>query len=106
MVITYAALVGAVALGMALAFGLGGREVAGRILEAAYTKGERAKDDVIRDVRTGVQRGKAQASEAATQIEKPAPCLATPCCLSGAGSFIGMHLTTTPRRERGSSGRH
>jgi hypothetical protein len=70
-VITYAALVGAVALGMALAFGLGGREVAGRILEAAYTKGERAKDDVIRDVRTGVQRGKAQASEAATRIEEP-----------------------------------
>ena len=57
-VITYAALVGAVALGMALAFGLGGRDVAGRILEAAYTQGERAKDDVIRDVRTGVQRGK------------------------------------------------
>ncbi len=70
-VITYAALVGAVALGMALAFGLGGREVAGRILEAAYTKGERAKDDVVRDVRTGVQRGKAQASEAATRIEEP-----------------------------------
>ena len=72
-VITYAALVGAVALGMALAFGLGGRDVAGRILEAAYTQGERAKDDVIRDVRTGVQRGKAQASEATTRIEKPTP---------------------------------
>jgi small-conductance mechanosensitive channel len=34
--ITYAALVGAVALGLALAFGLGGRDVAGRILEQAY----------------------------------------------------------------------
>ena len=57
-VITYAALIGALALGMALAFGLGGRDVAGRILEAAYTKGQRAKDDVIRDVQTGVERGK------------------------------------------------
>ena len=72
-VITYAGLIGAVALGMALAFGLGGREVAGRILEAAYTKGERVKDDVVRDVRTGVQRGKAETSEAATRIERPTP---------------------------------
>jgi hypothetical protein len=38
--ITYAALLGAVALGMALAFGLGGRNVAGRMLEDAYDRGE------------------------------------------------------------------
>jgi Mechanosensitive ion channel, conserved TM helix len=37
--ITYAALMGAVALGMALAFGLGGREVASRMLEDAYRRG-------------------------------------------------------------------
>ena len=33
MTITYAALIGAVAVGMALAFGLGGRAVASRMLE-------------------------------------------------------------------------
>ncbi len=38
--ITYAALMGAVALGMALAFGLGGRDVASRILGDAYRRGE------------------------------------------------------------------
>jgi Conserved TM helix len=38
--ITYAALLGAVALGMALAFGLGGREVASRILDEAYHRGQ------------------------------------------------------------------
>ena len=38
--ITYAALMGAVALGMALAFGLGGREVASRMLEDAYRRGQ------------------------------------------------------------------
>ena len=38
--ITYAALLGAVALGMALAFGLGGRDVASRMLEDAYRRGE------------------------------------------------------------------
>ena len=37
--ITYIALLGSVALGMALAFGLGGREVAGRMLEDAYRQG-------------------------------------------------------------------
>lgn len=36
--ITYAALLGAAALGMALAFGLGGRDVAHRMLEDAYRR--------------------------------------------------------------------
>src|SRR3954447_18624720 len=35
--ITYAPLLGAIALGSALAFGLGGRDVAARMLEGAYT---------------------------------------------------------------------
>jgi hypothetical protein len=38
--ITYAAVMGALALGMALAFGLGGREVASRLLEDAYRRGQ------------------------------------------------------------------
>jgi hypothetical protein len=38
--ITYAAVLGALALGMALAFGLGGREVASRLLEDAYRQGQ------------------------------------------------------------------
>ncbi|HZN89222.1 MAG TPA: hypothetical protein VFB44_09625 [Thermoleophilaceae bacterium] len=41
--ITYAALLGAVALGMALAFGLGGRDVASRMLEDAYARGQRER---------------------------------------------------------------
>jgi hypothetical protein len=43
--ITYAAVMGALALGMALAFGLGGRDVASRMLEDAYRRGreERAR---------------------------------------------------------------
>jgi small-conductance mechanosensitive channel len=36
--ITYASLLGAAALGLALAFGLGGRSVAGRMLEEAYAR--------------------------------------------------------------------
>ena len=38
--ITYAVLMGAIALGMALAFGLGGRDVASRLLEDAYRRGQ------------------------------------------------------------------
>ena len=41
--ITYAALIGGVFLAMALAFGLGGRTVAQRMLEDAYDKGQENK---------------------------------------------------------------
>jgi hypothetical protein len=44
--ITYIALLGSVALGMALAFGLGGRGVAGRMLEEAYRSGRQRRDEV------------------------------------------------------------
>ena len=43
---------------MALAFGLGGREVASRLLENAYTKGQEVKEDVRRDIKQGVESGK------------------------------------------------
>ena len=69
--ITYAALIGAVALGMALAFGLGGREVAARLLESAYAKGQVVKEDVKRDVNLGVERGKSDVEAAQTRIQKP-----------------------------------
>jgi Conserved TM helix len=54
--ITYAAVLGAVALGMALAFGLGGRDVASRLLEDAYRKGQ------VERQRLRAQRADGQAS--------------------------------------------
>ena len=69
--ITYAALIGAVALGMALAFGLGGRDVASRLLESAYAKGQEVKDDVKQDVKQGVESGKAQAEEIRGKLDDP-----------------------------------
>ena len=62
--ITYAALIGGVFLAMALAFGLGGREVAGRMLEDAYDKGQRERDTVKRDMQIGKQRGQQDAERA------------------------------------------
>ena len=71
--ITYAALIGAIALAMAIAFGLGGRDVAGRLLESAYAKGEDVKDDVKRDLDRGVRRGKADVEQATQRLEDPRP---------------------------------
>ncbi|PID32875.1 transporter [Candidatus Saccharibacteria bacterium] len=39
--ITYTAIIGAVALGLALAFGLGGKDVAAKLLEQAYESGKK-----------------------------------------------------------------
>ena len=44
--ITYIALLGSVALGMAIAFGLGGRDVAGRLLDDAYRQGREQRAEV------------------------------------------------------------
>jgi hypothetical protein len=59
--ITYGALLGAAALAMALAFGLGGRDVAHRMLEDAYTKGQEQREQVRRDVEIGKERGRQEA---------------------------------------------
>ncbi len=56
--ITYAAIAGGAALGAALAFGLGGRETAAKILESAYQKGQAQKGKVASDVRHGTERAK------------------------------------------------
>lgn len=62
--ITYAALLGAIALGSALAFGLGGREVAARMLEGAYTNVQENKDQWKRDLDQGMTRAKDEAQSA------------------------------------------
>jgi uncharacterized membrane protein YjjB (DUF3815 family) len=61
--ITYAALMGAIALGMALAFGLGGRDVAARMLDDAYKKGRENREQIRRDFQTGRERARAQYNE-------------------------------------------
>ena len=59
--ITYAALIGGVFLAMALAFGLGGREVAGQMLGDAYDKGREQRGQVKDDMRTGKDRAQRDA---------------------------------------------
>lgn len=65
--ITYAALMGGLALAMALAFGLGGREVAGQMLSGAYQSAQGAyqsaqenKEQIKQDLQTGKERAAAE----------------------------------------------
>ena len=58
--ITYAALLGMLALTGALAFGLGGRDVAARMWSTAYDKSQDAKDQAQSDLLTAKQRAQEQ----------------------------------------------
>src|SRR5439155_26263852 len=57
-VITYAGLLGAIALGAALAFGLGGREVAAELLGSAHQNARENKEQWQRDLDQGVSNAK------------------------------------------------
>jgi small-conductance mechanosensitive channel len=70
--ITYTALIGALALGLALAFGLGGREVAAEMLRGAYRKGQEQKGQIKRDMETGKQRAQEQVSSDGVGGARPA----------------------------------
>ncbi|MDQ3670306.1 MAG: hypothetical protein M3377_08530 [Actinomycetota bacterium] len=108
--ITYAALIGAIALGLALAFGLGGRDVAARMLEGAYQKGQENSEQVKRDIQKGkeqtkqdVSRAKEKAQDGAegdTVTGPPARGARTPVA-TGVGAASG---TSTARPGRDDSG--
>jgi hypothetical protein len=69
-VTTYTLLLGAIALGAALAFGLGGRDVAGRMLEGAYAKGQANKEQYKRDLNEGATRAKVEAQQKKAEFEQ------------------------------------
>ncbi|NHC25548.1 transporter, partial [Nocardioides sp. IC4_145] len=62
--IAFAAIMGALALGLALAFGLGGQSVARRVLEDAYDKSGKAKAQARGDLQTGRSRVEDQVGSA------------------------------------------
>jgi hypothetical protein len=68
-VTTYTLLLGAIALGAALAFGLGGRDVAARMLEGAYVKGQQNKELYKRDLDRGVERAKQEAQQVRQDVD-------------------------------------
>jgi hypothetical protein len=85
--ITYTALLGTVALASALAFGLGGREVAGQMLGDAYRKGQREKGQVKDDLETGKERGQEQAERGKERAQQEVGNSAGSGSSSGGGSY-------------------
>jgi hypothetical protein len=71
--ITYATLIGGVFLAMALAFGLGGREVAGRMLGDAYDKGAEQRSQVKQDMRVGEERAQDDTQRAKAKADRRGP---------------------------------
>src|SRR4051812_21014396 len=59
--VTYVALIGAVALGSALAFGLGGRDAAADLINSGYRRAQDRSDQVQADLQAGRQRAEADA---------------------------------------------
>jgi hypothetical protein len=68
-VTTYTLLLGAVALGSALAFGLGGRDVAARMLEGAYLKGQQNKEQIKQDFAQGKEQAQREAQQKKDEME-------------------------------------
>ncbi len=66
--ITYAALLGSSALGLALAFGLGGRDVASKMLQDLYAKGQQHKEGVVVDLKHGANQAKKKADNLREQL--------------------------------------
>src|SRR3954451_23675821 len=69
--IAFAATMGALALGLALAFGLGGKDVARRMLEDAYNKRGETKAQARQDLQTG--RGRVEDRVGAGSTDGNAP---------------------------------
>ena len=63
-IITYTALIGMLALAGALAFGLGGREVAAQMWQQAYASGQQRSQQAKRDVQTGKTRAQHEVRQA------------------------------------------
>lgn len=62
--ITYAAIMGSLALGLALAFGLGGRDVASQILNQAYESTQQKSGQLKSDMRQGAANARREAQRA------------------------------------------
>ena len=101
--ITYAGLIGAIALGSALAFGLGGRDVAREMLQGAYEKGQENKEQYKRDLDRGVSRAKDEAKsmkEGASESESEGNSGSDSGATSvTAGGYAGLDPAAYPGTE-------
>jgi Conserved TM helix len=74
---TFIALIGAVALGSALAFGLGGRDAAADLINSGYRRAQQQSDQVQADLQAGSRRAEADArAYAPTGVQGGTPAAA------------------------------
>lgn len=105
--ITYAGLIGAIALGTALAFGLGGRDVAREMLQGAYDKGQENKEEFKRDLDKGMSRAKDEAksmkddSSDSESESRDRPVAAGGYVGTDPAGYPDRDPSTTQRFERG-----
>ena len=71
--ITYAGLIGALALGSALAFGLGGRRVVSQKLQGAYAKAQANKAQIKRDLELARKRAEEEAERVKEDMRADEP---------------------------------
>lgn len=87
--ITYTALIGMLALAGALAFGLGGREVASRMWQSAYDNAQGSIEQAKQDARTGKARGQAQIEQSGDEVYP-----------TGSAGSTSRQTSTSSRRSR------
>ena len=90
--ITYMALMFSLALGLALAFGLGGRDLAAEALSSARDKGKEQKGQVKQDFQLGKERGQEQAQQAKDKAQEKVE--------GGGGEQSTQVQTSTPPRPQ------
>jgi hypothetical protein len=71
--IAFAATMGALALGLALAFGLGGRPIAQQLLQDGYDATRRNKEQIKDDLRSGKEQAQVDAQRARSEVEDGTP---------------------------------
>ncbi|QIK75297.1 mechanosensitive ion channel family protein [Nocardioides piscis] len=90
--IAFAAVMFALALGLALAFGLGGKDVASRLLEDAYRKGGDAKEQAKQDL----QQGRDRAKESYEQSDLSGSSTTGTTTTGSTGATAGSGTYTSP----------
>jgi Conserved TM helix len=90
----FMAVVGALALALGLAFGLGGRETAGQIVAGWYQKGQQAAPKVAK----AAEAGQRQAQEPTEPQASGSPANGHPVTSKDGGASVGQTFVVEPRR--------
>jgi hypothetical protein len=86
-VATYAIVLGSIGLGFALAFGLGGRNVADRMLTGAYESGRERMPELRRDAQQAKEQAAAEAEALKAQAERSTDRTRPGARAAGASDF-------------------